>query len=299
MNKRIIAAIVLMIICSIWAVHSQQKTATDKTPVITAKQQVKPVEAFPELDSYGALQAVKDAKGENFFGKGSPAPFDGYAVAYRIGEMQFDKNDIQIVSAIKDQTTKEKLKVKPGAQSQSALAQTTDGVLLITSKVSVDKQTGKLEVTRTVRNTSSKPVSLIAFEVQADQRFSRYKEPVNFDFKPRSLPPFDTQTILPLGGNGCCNPKTMNCMNLNCSSSCINCPEGYLCCPVEGISSSENPGIGIRDFFKTSPHICVLQPKICRQRSWLVSHWSAGVNLPAIPLKSEQEITFKAIYHLR
>lgn len=248
-----------------------------------------------EVGPYGNLVGLKNAQGEPFFGKNASAPFDGYAIAYRIGEMRLDLNDVQVVHAVQNHITKDKLSVQSGAAAQSVVVNTLDGALLITNLFSLNEKDGKLEVTRTVKNISSQQVSLIAFEIQTDPRFSRYREPAKVKFKLEELrSPLDAELILPLGGKDLpCDKSRMPCPQSLTDSDCSRLRE-----EMETVTESSSSAPSIFQGGRI-PGCLLINPKFCREFQRLITRWVAGITLPPCAFAAGQAVSFKMVYYVR
>lgn len=296
-NRRMVAfGIILAVCCSAYVVHSQKRPTTGKKT--DAKfLQTSPVDAAPEVDAYGALRGLKNNKGENFFGKDTPMPYDGYSIAYRIGKASEQSLPV-IISAVKDRVTMDQLVPIKGNGSEGVAVKTQDNALQITSQFKVNPQRGILAVAREIKDVSTQPVSLLAFEIHTDARFSRY-----FKSDQRRLStgikydPFSAYLITPLSvPPPCriCDP----CGTEPCPEYCPPCPNAPArpdsCAEyAEGASSSTIFSIG------RCGTTCLLKPEFCNTfYRRMVSSWSVSNRFP-VTLSPGEVILVRMSYHLR
>ncbi len=155
------------------------------------------------VNQYGVLVELKDTNGENYFGKNTPPPHDGYAVAYQVldpktrkpmKDPKTGKENLQIVYATSDKISADLLKVLDSGKSLSgeikpdvkgcekekaenhcklltAEVRTSDGILQIANEFWGLGPKKEIGIARRIKNISTKPIFVIGLELQLDGRF--------------------------------------------------------------------------------------------------------------------------------
>ena len=124
----------------------------------------------PQIGSYGNLVGLKDSYGKDILSQISRPWREGYAIAYRVKNVNGDYED-RFVYVIGDQLTKKTLRIESQKPTGAKTVVTTlDRTLEISRTFTWDEKSRALKLSMSVVNTSKADIIVKALEIQLDGR---------------------------------------------------------------------------------------------------------------------------------